>query len=131
MDFNRDVFLLQFNFFLKFRFHEKKQKSLKKSPLALTTNTRGRFFQILWTSHNFLTLCWHTDKNIFDDSYNTANFYPMKTMGTGNCGVPAGKTCTIYGKGLYRLGGNPMTIIGAIGTILIMAFLRNLYSPFP
>ena len=24
----------------------------------------------------------------------TANFYPMKTMGTGNYGVPAGKTCT-------------------------------------
>ena len=30
----------------------------------------------------------------------TANFYPMKTTGTGNYGVPAGKTCTIYGKGL-------------------------------
>ena len=33
-------------------------------------------------------------------SWYTANFYPMKTTGTGNCGVPAGKTCTIYGKGL-------------------------------
>ena len=43
--------------------------------------------------------------------YHTANFYPMKTTGTGNCGVPAGKTCTIYGKGLYRLQGNPMIII--------------------
>ena len=30
----------------------------------------------------------------------TANFYPMKTTGTGNYGVPARKTCTIYGKGL-------------------------------
>ena len=30
-----------------------------------------------------------------------ANFYPMKTTtGTGNYGVPAGKTCTTYGKGL-------------------------------
>ena len=59
----------------------------------------------------------------------TANFYPIKTTGTGNYGVPAGKTCTIYGKGLqesqrnpmyvvdkpcniYRLLGNPMIIIG-------------------
>ena len=25
----------------------------------------------------------------------TANFYPMKITGTGNYGVPAGKTCTI------------------------------------
>ena len=32
--------------------------------------------------------------------YNTANFYAMKTMVTENCGVPAAKTCTIYGKGL-------------------------------
>ena len=30
----------------------------------------------------------------------TANFYLMKTMGTGNYRVPAGKTCTIYGKRL-------------------------------
>ena len=30
----------------------------------------------------------------------TANFYSMKTTGTGNYGVPAGKTCTIYGKEL-------------------------------
>ena len=27
-------------------------------------------------------------------------FYPMKTMGTGNYGVPSEKTCTIYGKEL-------------------------------
>ena len=30
----------------------------------------------------------------------TANFYPMKTTGTGNCGVPAGKTyrsCNYHG----------------------------------
>ena len=32
--------------------------------------------------------------------YYTANFYPMKTTETGNYGVPAEKTCTIYGKGL-------------------------------
>ena len=32
--------------------------------------------------------------------YYTANFYTMKTTGTGNCGVPARKTCNIYGKGL-------------------------------
>ena len=30
----------------------------------------------------------------------TANFYPMKTTGTRNYGVPAGKTGTIYEKGL-------------------------------
>ena len=30
----------------------------------------------------------------------TANFYLMKTTGTGNWGVLAGKICTIYGKGL-------------------------------
>ena len=32
--------------------------------------------------------------------YYTANFYAMKTTGTENCRVLAGKTCTIYGKGL-------------------------------
>ena len=46
----------------------------------------------------------------------TANFYPMKTMGAGNCGVPAGKTCTIYVVdkpwNIYRLPGNAMLIIG-------------------
>ena len=34
----------------------------------------------------------------------TANVLTMhiciKTRGTGNCGVPAGKICSIYGKGL-------------------------------
>ena len=30
----------------------------------------------------------------------TANVLTIKTTGTGNCGVPAGKICTIYGKGL-------------------------------
>ena len=33
------------------------------------------------------------------ESY-TANVLTIKTTGTGNCGVPAGKICTIYGKGL-------------------------------
>ena len=33
----------------------------------------------------------------------TANFYPKKTTGTENCGVPAGKTFTFYGKGLLEL----------------------------
>ena len=45
----------------------------------------------------------------------TANFCPIKTTGTGNCGVPAEKTCTIYGRG-------PVIIIG---------FPHNSYSPFP
>ena len=27
-------------------------------------------------------------------------FLPHENYKTGNCGVPAGKTCTIYGKGL-------------------------------
>ena len=61
----------------------------------------------------------------------TANFYPMKTTGTRNYGVPAGKTGTIYEKGLqesqrnpkyvvdkpcniHRLQGNPMLIISRI-----------------
>ena len=30
----------------------------------------------------------------------TSNVLTIKTSGTGNCGVPAGKICTIYGKGL-------------------------------
>ena len=30
----------------------------------------------------------------------TANVLTIKTTGTGNCGVPAGKICTIYRKGL-------------------------------
>ena len=63
---------------------------------------------------------------------NTANFYPMKTTGTRNYGVPAGKTCTIYGKGLYRLQGNPMMIIAPIivASIIIIGFPCNLYSHF-
>ena len=58
----------------------------------------------------------------------TANFYPMKTMGTGNYGIPAEKTCTIYEKesqrnsmyvvdkpcNIYRLRGNPMIIMHTI-----------------
>ena len=31
---------------------------------------------------------------IYKYSTYTANFYPMKTTGTGNCGVPAGKFCS-------------------------------------
>ena len=60
----------------------------------------------------------------------TANFYPMKTTGTGNCGVPEGKSALCMEKGcknhketlamyivdkpcnIYRLRGNPMIIIG-------------------
>ena len=30
----------------------------------------------------------------------TANVLTIKTTGTGNCRGPAGKICTIYGKGL-------------------------------
>ena len=30
----------------------------------------------------------------------TANVLTIRTTGTGNCGGPAGKICTIYGKGL-------------------------------
>ena len=30
----------------------------------------------------------------------TANVLTIKTTETGNCGGPAGKICTIYGKGL-------------------------------
>ena len=39
------------------------------------------------------------------------NFYPMKTTGTGNYGVPAGRNCTIYGKGLQESQRNPMYVV--------------------
>ena len=42
---------------------------------------------------------YHNDLSNLKSSY-TANFYTMKTTRTGNCGVPAGKTCDIYVKGL-------------------------------
>ena len=49
---------------LKFRFSEKATKIWKNLPLVLTllsknscfVKTGGRFFQILWPSHNILTL---------------------------------------------------------------------------
>ena len=41
----------------------------------------------------------------------TASFYPMKYMGTRNCRVPAGKTCTIYGKELYESQRNFMYVV--------------------
>ena len=61
----------------------------------------------------------------------TANFYPMKTTGTGKYGVPAGKTCTSQEKGCKNpketlcmfwinpviftdCRGNPMMVIGFI-----------------
>jgi hypothetical protein len=34
-----------------------------------------------------------------DENY-TANVLTIETTGTGNCGVPVGKICTLYGKGL-------------------------------
>ena len=37
----------------------------------------------------------------------TANVLTIKTMGTGNCGGPAGKTCTIYGKEYKNCGETP------------------------
>ena len=37
--------------------------------------------------------------NIFCSTY-TVNVLTIKTTGTGNCRGPAGKICTIYGKGL-------------------------------
>ena len=59
--------------------------------------------------------------------YCTANFYPMKTTGNGNCRVPAGKICTINGKGMQELWGNPMIITGPI---IITGFVPNYYSLF-
>ena len=38
-------------------------------------------------------------KEVVSQQY-TVSFYPMKTTGTGNYGIPVEKTCTIYGKGL-------------------------------
>ena len=43
----------------------------------------------------------------------TANVLTIKTTGTGNCWVPGGKICTIYGP------------------VIITGFPRNSYSPFP
>ena len=53
------------------------------------------------------------DKTFFRENYcvdkilftyptklHTANVLTIKTTGTGNCRGPAGKICTIYGKGL-------------------------------
>ena len=37
----------------------------------------------------------------------TANVLTIKTMGTGNCRVPAGKICTIYEKRAVRISGKP------------------------
>ena len=43
----------------------------------------------------------------------TANFYPMKTTGTGNYGVPVGKTCTIYvWKRAVRITKKPYVCCG-------------------
>ena len=44
----------------------------------------------------------------FQNSY-TANFYPMKTTGTGHYGVSAGFPCTIYGKRAVRITEKPYT----------------------
>ena len=43
---------------------------------------------------------YHFSKSKKAISMCTANLYPMKTTGTENFEVPAGKNCTIYGKGL-------------------------------
>jgi hypothetical protein len=54
--------------------------------------------------------------------------FDRKNYGFKNCGVPAGKICTIYGKGLKELQGNPVIIAGPV---IITGFPRNSYSPFP
>ena len=46
----------------------------------------------------------------------TANVLTIKTTGTGNCGGPAGKICTIYGKGLSELQGFPAILTEAISS---------------
>ena len=48
----------------------------------------------------------------------TANFYPIKTTGTVNCGVPAGKTCTIYGVKICIVGTDSKTMNPEFSPIL-------------
>ena len=56
---------------------------------------QGNSFELPY--YQYMTLCMCIEiKAIF----NTANFLPMKTMGTGTYKVPAGKTCTVNEKGL-------------------------------
>ena len=77
---------------------------------------------------DWLLAAEHLGKSNIYLYFYTANFYPMKTSGAGNCRVPAGKSCTINGKGLQELRENPGIIIGPVITT---GFPCNAYSPFP
>ena len=57
------------------------------------------FFWLVPVDFNIPILCSNLHFNCANAQY-TANVLTIKTKGTGNCGVPAGKICTIYGKGL-------------------------------
>ena len=74
---------------MRVHLHFNSLNTLPRSRDVFNKNTIASF---LYDNHFDNTM-------VFSNRY-TANFYPMKTTGTGNYGVPAGKTCTIYGKGL-------------------------------
>ena len=63
--------------------------------------SRGHFFYYdkgwKWQK---ISICKCEAKNVIWSVVYTADFYPMKTTGTRNCGVPSGKICIINGKGL-------------------------------
>ena len=69
--------------------------NLKKTKIVILCVC---IFAMLYNLPHFFEEKWNSE-GIYNDIYPT-NFYPMKTTGSGNYGVPAGKTCTTYGKGL-------------------------------
>ena len=64
--------------------------NLKKTKIVILCVC---IFSMLYNLPHFFEEKWNSE-GIYNDIY-TANFYPMKTTGSGNYGVPAGKTCTI------------------------------------
>ena len=64
--------------------------NLKKTKIVILCVC---IFAMLYNLPHFFEEKWNSE-GIYNDIYN-ANFYQMKTTGSGNYGVPAGKTCTI------------------------------------
>ena len=78
---------------------------VRKIGHGATTKVKGALPVLLMTFHS--GLCKRKRGinpqiiiALIRNCYYTVNFYPMKITGTGNYEAPAGKTCTIYGKGL-------------------------------
>ena len=82
-------------------FHSLNLKLLVK--LILSRHAKKREAKPPLRIIRIVTQIWGEFSTAGDENYvrkYTANFYPMKTTGTRNCGVPVGKICTINGKGL-------------------------------